>query len=107
MYSRPLTSQIFDPRPRLTTNARFSGNRAPPSMPPGSHRLAWSSNAVSSFDRPVVAGVTVAAGASRAAWLSGTIEGLDTLGWGGPVSQTQSRTRVDEIASGIYRISTP
>src|SRR5207247_918688 len=38
MYSRPLTSYSLDPEPRLTMNARSSGNRDDPRTPPGSAR---------------------------------------------------------------------
>src|SRR5262245_11287109 len=48
MYWRPLTSQIFEPRPRLTTKARSSGKRDEPSTPPGMRSVARSSNRRSS-----------------------------------------------------------
>src|SRR3989442_852488 len=40
MYSRPLTSYSLDPEPRLTMNARSSGNRDDPRTPPGSEGVA-------------------------------------------------------------------
>src|SRR5438128_5842518 len=51
MYSRPLTSYSLDPEPRLTMNARSSGNRDDPRTPPGSARAAVSSMRISSSVR--------------------------------------------------------
>src|SRR5438132_9583461 len=48
---RPLTSYSLDPEPRLTMNARSSGNRDDPRTPPGSARAAVSSMRFSSSDR--------------------------------------------------------
>src|SRR5215467_373868 len=50
MYSRPLTSQSFEPRPRLTTKARSSGMREEPSTPPGRCCAATSRIRLSSDD---------------------------------------------------------
>src|SRR5215467_14722089 len=54
MYSRPLTSKIFEPWPRFTTKAASSAQREVPSTPPGRRWRARSRSLVSSADRVLV-----------------------------------------------------
>src|SRR6266567_5142516 len=54
MYSRPLTSQIFEPLPFLTTKAASAAYLYVPSTPPGRRLLARASRSVSRADRALV-----------------------------------------------------